>query len=269
LITAVIFLLARLVSVFAGYVPDDGSRFQAAAEERIMPVGRVVLVGDPEAPKVAEAGSLSADQIVAQNCAACHQAGVLGAPKIGSKEDWEPRFVKGLDTLVSSAINGLNQMPARGGNPNLSDDDIRNSLIAMLTESGIDAGESAAPDSPTEGTSDAASGDTSAESPPEASADSGTETGSSEEQTKENVADVAQGKELYPQACAACHDTGAANAPKLGDQAAWADRINQGMDTLVGHAVNGFNAMPPKGGAMQLSDEQIAAIVVYMVESSK
>ncbi len=267
LITAAIFLLARLVGVFAEYIPDDGSRLAAAAENRIKPVGRVVLAGDPDAPQAVEAGmgagSLSADQIVAQNCAACHQAGVLEAPKIGSKEDWEPRMEKGLDTLVSNAINGINQMPARGGNPNLSDEDIRASLIAMLNESGIEVAEG-------ETTADAGTEEeaTSAESA-EASAETVT-TASTEASASEASApvDTSQGKELYP-ACAACHDTGAANAPKLGDAAAWSDRIGKGMDTLVGHAINGFNAMPPKGGAMHLSDDQIAAIVAYMVEASK
>jgi len=73
----------------------------------------------------------------------------------------------------------------------------------------------------------------------------------------------------YQGSCFACHGTGAAGAPKLGDQAAWAPRIEKGLDTLVNHAIHGFNAMPPKGGAMHLSDENIRAIVEHMVEQSK
>jgi cytochrome c5 len=73
----------------------------------------------------------------------------------------------------------------------------------------------------------------------------------------------------YRTACAACHNTGAANAPKLGDKAAWAPRIKQGMDTLVMHATKGFKAMPPKGGRMSLTDDQIKSTVAYMVNASK
>lgn len=87
----------------------------------------------------------------------------------------------------------------------------------------------------------------------------------------ETVGDVAavDAGALYGQACAACHDTGAANAPKKGDQTAWADRVGKGMDTLVQHAINGFNTMPAKGGAMHLSDAEVTAIVEYMVEESQ
>lgn len=73
----------------------------------------------------------------------------------------------------------------------------------------------------------------------------------------------------YKQNCAACHDTGAANAPKVGDKAAWKDRVAQGMDTLVEHAIKGKGAMPPKGGRPNLTDDQIKSIVTYMVGESK
>lgn len=79
----------------------------------------------------------------------------------------------------------------------------------------------------------------------------------------ETSADI-DGAAIYQTACFACHGTGAAGAPKL-EAAAWTDRLAQGEDTLVDHAVNGFNAMPPKGGQMQLSDDEIRAIVQYML----
>lgn len=75
--------------------------------------------------------------------------------------------------------------------------------------------------------------------------------------------------DLYASACAACHNTGAAGAPKKGDAAAWAPRIGQGMDTLYNHAMNGFNAMPARGGNPSLSDDNIKSIVDYIVENSK
>ena len=60
------------------------------------------------------------------------------------------------------------------------------------------------------------------------------------------------GEAVYNLACSACHTTGAAGAPKTGDAAAWAPRLKQGYDTLVRHAVEGFKAMPAKGGSADL-----------------
>ena len=76
-------------------------------------------------------------------------------------------------------------------------------------------------------------------------------------------------EDLYNASCSACHNTGAAGAPKKGDAGAWGPRIAQGADTLYDHAINGFNAMPPKGGNASLSDDDVKAIVDYIVDSSK
>ncbi|MDH5369796.1 MAG: c-type cytochrome [Gammaproteobacteria bacterium] len=73
----------------------------------------------------------------------------------------------------------------------------------------------------------------------------------------------------YRTACAACHMSGAAGAPKTGDKAAWKARIAAGMDTMVTNAIKGKGAMPPKGGRPNLTDEQIKAVVAYMVDESK
>jgi len=74
--------------------------------------------------------------------------------------------------------------------------------------------------------------------------------------------------QLYQGACFACHGTGAAGAPKLGDAAAWTDRLAKGLDTLVSSAVGGVGAMPPRGGSA-LDDDQIRSIVEYMMDNSK
>ncbi len=83
------------------------------------------------------------------------------------------------------------------------------------------------------------------------------------------AAEPKTGDQIYNASCAACHTSGAAGAPKVGDAAAWAPRIAQGMDTLVTHATAGLNAMPPKGLCMTCSDDELKAAIEYMVSNSQ
>ena len=76
------------------------------------------------------------------------------------------------------------------------------------------------------------------------------------------------GKAAYEGTCAMCHAAGIAGAPKTGDKAAWAPRIAQGKDALYHSALNGKNAMPPKGGST-LSDTEVKAAVDYLVQAAK
>jgi cytochrome c5 len=82
-----------------------------------------------------------------------------------------------------------------------------------------------------------------------------------------------KGKTVYDTACVVCHQTGVGGAPKIGDEAAWKDRIAQGEATLAEHAIKGFQGktgmMPPKGGRADLSDEDVKAAVSYMIEANK
>jgi cytochrome c5 len=80
---------------------------------------------------------------------------------------------------------------------------------------------------------------------------------------------LADGQQVYQTSCQACHATGAANAPKLGDKEAWAPRIATGMDALVGSVMKGKNAMPPKGACAACSDDDLKAAVEYMVSQSQ
>jgi len=76
------------------------------------------------------------------------------------------------------------------------------------------------------------------------------------------------GEKVYQQACQMCHEAGVAGAPMTGDAAGWADRIAQGRDKLVENAINGIGVMPPKGGQSQLSDEDVAAAVDFLIQSA-
>lgn len=76
------------------------------------------------------------------------------------------------------------------------------------------------------------------------------------------------GEKLYKSACIACHSTGVANAPKVGNKAAWAPLIEQGMDSMMTIAVKGKGAMPPRG-ASSADDATLRAAVEYMVQASR
>lgn len=82
-----------------------------------------------------------------------------------------------------------------------------------------------------------------------------------------------QANETYSKSCATCHATGVANAPKVGDKAAWKARIAQGKSTLYEHALKGFKGskgfMPAKGGNPTLKDADVKAAVDHMVAQSK
>jgi cytochrome c5 len=88
----------------------------------------------------------------------------------------------------------------------------------------------------------------------------------------EPVAAALSGPQVYNTACLACHGAGIGGAPRFGDAAAWAPRIAKGNDTLNASALNGFTDvgyMPPKGGRVDLSDEEILAAVEYIISESQ
>lgn len=90
----------------------------------------------------------------------------------------------------------------------------------------------------------------------------------------EPVATLMTGPQVYNAACNACHGNGVGGAPVVGDVAAWAPRIAQGMDVLNDHAINGFDGdaatpMLAKGGRVDLSDQEVIDAVAYMVEQSQ
>jgi cytochrome c5 len=256
--TIVIIVIANVVT--SGMGEKQASKLQQdAINERLAPIAKVNVAGASSAGAGAAepAAAKSGKDVVAMACNACHGTGAAGAPKIGDKADWQARFDQGMDTLVNHAINGFTgsrgMMPAKGGNMSLSDEEVKAAVISMLEETGIDVGDA--------GTAAAAEAPApAAEAPAAPAAESGT-------------VDLAKGQEIYTKSCSTCHGMGIAGAPKVGDAAAWEARIAQGEQTLVDHAINGYQGasgyMPAKGGFAFLSDEDVAAAVAYMVAESR
>ena len=76
------------------------------------------------------------------------------------------------------------------------------------------------------------------------------------------------GEKISQVNCILCHGAGVMGAPKIGDAAQWEARIAQGKDKLIDHAIKGINMMPAKGGNAALSDEEVAAAVIWMANQS-
>jgi cytochrome c5 len=270
--TVIILIAANQIIGSVEEERGEDPRMRAAVVDRIKPVGRVNVAGAP-APAAAEpvAVAKSGADVAAAACNSCHIAGVLGAPKIGDSAAWLQRMSAegGIDGLTASAIKGKGQMPPKGG-AMVSDAEIRAAIEHMLSESGVDAAAAgAAPAAEDSGPVEALqqmAGDAMYAAKSMAAA---VMPAAAPEAPAPVAVDLAKGKQVYDSACFACHLTGAAGAPKLGDKAAWAPRLGQGMDAMLASVLNGKGAMPPKGGRMDIADADIASAVAYMVDVAK
>jgi len=238
---------------------------------RIEPVAAVRTSADdlPQASSVVAVASAakSPEDLVNGACAACHAAGVAGAPKTGDEAVWAERRELGLEALVASVINGKGSMPARGGST-YTDKEITQAVqhLAMFEvteESSSDASdasdasestESAATQSEDTASSETATTETSTAAAAITAAVMGVEPEGLTDQIKMSVNGV----------CAGCHIAGVANAPKFGDKEAWQPRLEKGLDALVASVANGLNVMPARGGTT-LNDEELRIAVQYML----
>jgi cytochrome c5 len=137
-----IILLVQYVT--ADKLTGAGSNSQAPEEvaTRIAPVADAgYTLKDANAPKVLQTG----EAIYTSTCAACHGAGVAGAPKFGDAGAWSARIAQGYDTVLKHAIEGLRAMPAKGGNPDLDDVEVARAVVHMANSSGAKFKEPAVP----------------------------------------------------------------------------------------------------------------------------
>jgi cytochrome c5 len=215
---------------------DPNALAPEAVAARIQPVGRLEIGAAGGA-----AGARSAEQIVKTVCAACHTAGVANAPKFGDNAAWAPRIKQGLPALIQSVVKGKGAMPPKAGDASLTDGEIHNAVVLMANQAGARFKEKPAA-APAQQAQAAPAG---------------------------KPAAAADGKAVYDKVCVACHQVSVAGSPRLGDKAAWAPRLQQGMDTLVQSVLKGKGAMPPKAGNPALADAEIRAAVEFMVSQSK
>ena len=138
----VIILLAYYVSSSEKPAAGSNAFSEESIAARLAPVGTIDFV-DASAPRVLKTG----EQVYAAACAACHDSGAAGSPKLGDQGQWSSRLTKGFDTLWQNAVNGIGAMPAKGGNSDLDDIEVARAVAYMGKEVGADykAPEPAAP----------------------------------------------------------------------------------------------------------------------------
>ncbi len=271
-VVPIVVIVLLVMYVTADHRPAAGSRGlgDEAVALRLEPVGRV---------EIKDASDLSTlktgEQVVTAQCATCHAAGLVGAPKLADAAAWAPRIKTGYDALLHSALAGKGQMAAQGGG-DYTDLEIGRAVVYMANQAGAKFDEPTAPASAASAASapaatPAAAATASAPaSTPIAEAPASAAVAAAPVAASEPAQKTAAGAvpALYTQVCQACHLAGVANAPKLGDKAAWAPRLALGIDGLTASVVNGKGVMPPKGGS-SASEAEIKAAVTYMVDSVK
>lgn len=275
----------------------DNTMKVAAVADNLKPVGASATSDAP----IAGAAGRPGKELYAAVCQACHTTGILEAPKLGDKAAWEARATNGLDGLIATAANGKGSMPARGGDPSITDGELKEVILYITKESGLDFGGA---EKPKVEVAPAAKEPVAKEAPvakEEMKAEPATEEVAAPKAEVVKVAEVAkeeapkaepakvvekvveaaapvvtaaapsaaEGKKVYDTACFACHASGVANSPILGNKEAWAPRIAQGMDVLYATSINGKGAMPPKGGNLNLEDAKVKAAVDYMVSKAQ
>ncbi|MBS0431382.1 MAG: cytochrome c5 family protein [Proteobacteria bacterium] len=150
--TAVVLAVIGLL-VHAAMPKQENPMQAREADQRIMPVGAVfagstgraamlaqqAAAAKAAASQVAYGGTTDGKAIYGQLCHSCHDAGVTGAPKLGNQGEWAPRVAEGVATLVKHAIDGYtgpdgNHMPAKGGNPALTDAQVEATVKWMVSQ---------------------------------------------------------------------------------------------------------------------------------------
>ncbi len=195
----------------------------ASAAFFILSMGLILL------PFPTQGEDLTGKEVVDRVCASCHATGVNGAPKIGDKEAWSNRATQGLSSLTTHALEGIRNMPAHGGHPELSDLEIARAVTYMVNQSGGNWVEPAS--------------------------------------TKDLATDRS-GEQIVKAQCSKCHAEGVGGAPKIGDLQAWVQRMKHGLPYLVSSAIHGHGGMPPRGGQANLTDSELRSAILYMFNPS-
>jgi len=184
----------------------------------------------------AQGSEPSGEDVVDVVCAGCHTTGNQGAPRIGDRAAWAKRAKQGIDALTQHALDGFREMPAHGGDSTLSDLMIRRAVVYMVNRSGGNWVEPFA---------------------------------------DPKLSRERSGEQVVQMQCAACHEKGFDGAPRIGDRAAWTQRLRLGIDPLVRAAHRARGGMPQRGGMLpcgglaSVSDEEFRSAIIYMASRGR
>ncbi len=255
-----IIMLAQLVT--SGKRLDTETLAPEAVAGRIQPLARVQF-GD--AAPAGGGAPKSGEEVYKAVCATCHASGVAGAHKFGDKGAWAPHVKEGLANLAKNAINGIRGMPARGGNPNLSDLEVTRAVVYMANAAGANFKEPEAPKAEAKPAPQAAA--------PAAPAPAAAPAAAAPAQTAQAAAPAAAGASgeqlLQKSGCVACHAVDKKLVgPSYKEVAAKYGADGAALDKLVkkvkagGAGVWGQVPMPPHP---QVSDADVQAMVKYIL----
>jgi cytochrome c5 len=227
---AVPIAIAAFASQWVTSASKTGKGDEAAVAARIQPVGRVQLA-TAAGPKV----QMDGEQVYNKVCKTCHETGLAGAHKIGDKAAWGKVIAQGEKVTVEHAIKGIRAMPAKGGSPDLSDDEVARAVAYLAGKAGANWKAPAV-----------------AVAPPA---------------TPAAVTSERSGEEVVTAICSKCHATGEHGSPKIGDRTAWRERAKRGYKSVLQSALKGHSGMPARGGMAELSDAEIGRAVEFMMNA--
>ena len=251
-------IIALVYYVTSGNKPAAGAaETEKAVAQRIQKIG-MVEIRDANRPLK------SGEEVYKAQCLACHAAGAAGAPKFGDVAAWAPRIQTGFEALWNSSLKGKGAMGAQGGG-DFDDVEIGKAVVYMANAAGAKFAEPQKAAAAVTAEIPAAPVVAAAAMPAAPVVVAAVAAAAPAAPVK---AAAGAGEALYKQACVACHAASVAGSPKFGDKAAWAPRIQTGLDMLTASVIKGKGAMPPKGGSAA-SDADIRAAVEYMVSAAK
>jgi cytochrome c5 len=188
-------------------------------------IGIVLLV---HAAALAQDFDRTGAAVAERSCMPCHGSGANGAPRVGDQKAWES-LARRPDSLAESALKGIRNMPAHGGERGFSDAEIASATAYMLALSGY------------------------------RSVDSGGSMRLVRERT---------GEQVVAARCIDCHGTGKYGAPRIGDRDAWLASMKEDLNRVVESTVEGHRLMPAGGGMAGLTETEVLAAVVQMFRAA-
>jgi cytochrome c5 len=263
---ALIGLLSQLVT---GVRPPGSQDAETGVLNRIKPVGEVT-VADATAPQA----SMTGERVYQEVCKVCHEAGLVGAPKLGDKAAWAPRIKRGIDALYASALNGKDQMPPKGGNRNLADIEVQRAVVYMANLAGAKFNEPPAASAPAAASASTPAAPAAATAPVAAITAPAAPSAASAAAKPGAPLDMKAGEALMQKdGCAACHgidkkivgpayvDVAAKYKGDAGALAKLTQKVKAG-----GAGVWGQVPMPPNP---QVPDDDIKALVSWILALKK